>query len=298
MFIEAVPNRDSPPAVLLRESYRDEQGRSQKRTLANLSKLPRDVIDGLKALLKGGTVIGQGAADLEIERSLPHGHVAAVLGMIRKIALDRLILSTAKDAAARRHCDLVVAMMVDRLIAPRSKLSFVRAVDEETAISSLGAMLGLGQVKEREAYEALDWLLDRQTRIEGGLARRHLQDGVLVLYDVSSSYFEGRCCPLAHYGHSRDHRGDRLQIVYGLLCTRAGLPIAVEVFDGNTADPSTLSAQVEKIKDRFGLSRVVLVGDRGMITSARIRDDLKPAGLDWITGVGGGEWAVAAIAVR
>jgi hypothetical protein len=283
MFIEAVPNRDSPPAVLLRESYRDEQGRSQKRTLANLSKLPRDVIDGLKALLKGGTVIGQGAADLEIERSLPHGHVAAVLGMIRKIALDRLILSTAKDAAARRHCDLVVAMMVDRLIAPRSKLSFVRAVDEETAISSLGAMLGLGQVKEREAYEALDWLLDRQTRIEGGLARRHLQDGVLVLYDVSSSYFEGRCCPLAHYGHSRDHRGDRLQIVYGLLCTRAGLPIAVEVFDGNTADPSTLSAQVEKIKDRFGLSRVVLVGDRGMITSARIRDDLKPAGLDWIT---------------
>ena len=144
-------------------------------------------------------------------------------------------------------------------------------------------LLGLGQVKEREAYEALDWLLDRQKRIENGLARRHLQDGVLVLYDVSSSYFEGRCCPLAHHGHSRDHRGDRLQIVYGLLCTREGLPIAVEVFDGNTADPSTLSAQVEKIKDRFGISRVVLVGDRGMITSARIRDDLKPAGLDWIT---------------
>jgi transposase len=283
MFIETVPNRDSPPAVLLRESYRDEQGRSQKRTLANLSKLPRDLIDGLKALLKGGTVIGRGAGELEIERSLPHGHVAAALGMIRKIALDRLILSTTKDAASRRHCDLVMAMMVDRLIEPRSKLSFVRAVDEETAISSLGAMLGLGQVKEREAYEALDWLLERQTRIENGLARRHLQDGVLVLYDVSSSYFEGRCCPLAHHGHSRDHRGDRLQIVHGLLCTRAGLPIAIEVFDGNTADPSTLSAQVEKIKDRFGISRVVLVGDRGMITSARIRDDLKPAGLDWIT---------------
>jgi hypothetical protein len=217
------------------------------------------------------------------QASLPHGHVAAVLGIIRKLALDRLILSTAKDAASRRHCDLVVAMMVDRLIEPRSKLSFVRAVDEETAISSLGAMLGLGQVKQREAYAALDWLLDRQTRIESGLARRHLQDGVLVLYDVSSSYFEGRCCPLAHYGHSRDHRGDRLQIVYGVLCTRGGLPIAVEVFDGNTADPSTLSAQVEKIKHRFGISRVVLVGDRGMITSARIRDDLKPAGLDWIT---------------
>jgi hypothetical protein len=283
MFIETVPNRDSPPAVLLRESYRDEQGRSQKRTLANLSKLPRDVIDALKALLKGGTVIGTGPGELEIERSLPHGHVAAALGMIRKIALDRLILSTTKDAVSRRHCELVVAMMVDRLIEPRSKLSFVRAVDEETAISSLGAVLGLGKVKEREAYEALDWLVERQMRIENGLARRHLQDGVLVLYDVSSSYFEGRCCPLAHYGHSRDHRDDRLQIVYGLLCTREGLPIAVEVFDGNTADPATLGAQVEKIKDRFGISRLVLVGDRGMITSARIRDDLKPAGFDWIT---------------
>jgi transposase len=283
MFIDTVPNRDSPPAVLLRESYRDEQGRSQKRTLANLSKLPRDMIGALKALLKGGTVIGTGPGELEIERSLPHGHVAAALGMIRKIALDRLILSTTKDAASRRRCDLIVAMMVDRLIEPRSKLSFVRAVDEETAISSLGAALGLGQVKEREAYEALDWLLERQMRIENGLARRHLQDGILVLYDVSSSYFEGRCCPLAHYGHSRDHRRDRRQIVYGLLCTREGLPIAVEVFDGNTADPSTLRAQVEKIKDRFGINRLVLVGDRGMITSARIRDDLKPAGFDWIT---------------
>ena len=283
MFIETVPNRDSPPAVLLRESYRDEHGRAQKRTLANLSKLPRDVIDGLKALLKGGTVIGTGPGELEAERSLPHGHVAAALAMIRKVALDRLILSTASDPASRRHCDLVVAMMVDRLIMPRSKLGFVRAVDQESAISSLGAVLGLGKVKEREAYEALDWLLERQVRIENGLARRHLEDGVLVLYDVTSSYFEGRRCPLARYGHSRDHRRDRPQIVYGLLCTREGLPIAVEVFDGNTADPSTLRAQVEKVKDRFAISRMVLVGDRGMITSARIRDDLRPAGLDWIT---------------
>jgi transposase len=283
MFIETVPNRDSPPAVLLRESYRDEQGRSQKRTLANLSKLPHDVIDTLKAVLKGGTVIGTGPQELEVERSLPHGHVAAAVGMIRKIGLDRLILGTAKDPASRRCCNLIVAMMVDRLIAPRSKLGFVCAVDEETACSSLGAVLRLGRVKEREAYEALDWLLERQARIENGLARRHLEDGVLVLYDVSSSYFEGRCCPLAHYGHSRDHRKDRPQIVYGLLCTREGLPIAVEVFDGNTADPSTLSAQIEKVKDRFGISRLVLVGDRGMITSARIRDELRPAGLDWIT---------------
>ena len=283
MFIETVPNRDSPPAVLLRESYRDEQGRSQKRTLANLSKLPRDMIDTLKAVLKGATVVGTGPQELEVERSLPHGHVAAALGIIRKIGLDRLILSASRDAASRRYCDLVLAMMVDRLIAPRSKLGFVRAVDEETASSSLGAVLRLGRVKEREAYEALDWLLERQARIENSLARRHLEDGVLVLYDVSSSYFEGRCCPLARYGHSRDHRKDRPQIVYGLLCTREGLPIAVEVFDGNTADPSTLSGQIEKVKDRFGINRVVVVGDRGMITSARIRDDLRPANLDWIT---------------
>jgi transposase len=283
MFIETIPNRDSPPAVLLRESFRDGEGRTHKRTLANLSKLPRDLIEGLKALLKGGTVIGTGPGEIEIERSLAHGHVAAVLGMISKIALDRLLLSTAKDEASRRSCDLIVAMIVDRLIAPRSKLGFVRAVNEETAVSSLGPVLGLGDVKEREPYEALDWLIERQLRIENGLARRHLKDGVLVLYDVSSSYFEGRCCPLAQFGHSRDHRKDRPQIVYGLLCTRAGIPIAVEVFDGNTADPSTLSSQVEKLKDRFGIGRVAVVGDRGMITAARIRDDLKPAGLDWIT---------------
>lgn len=283
MFIETVPNRTSPPAILLRESFRDEQGRAQKRTLANLSKLPGAVIEGLKALLKGGTVIGTDPAAMQIERALPHGHVAAVLGTIRKIALDRLILSTAKDAAARRHCDLVVAMIVDRLIAPRSKLGFVRAVDEASAITSLGATLGLGSVQDREPYEALDWLLERQPRIEAGLARRHLKEGTLVLYDVSSSYFEGRRCPLARHGYSRDHRGDRLQIVYGLLCTREGLPVAVEVFDGNTADPATLSAQVAKLKQRFGLERVVLVGDRGMITSARIETELKPAGLDWIS---------------
>src|SRR3981189_2443640 len=175
MFIETVPNRDSPPAVLLRESYRDEQGRSQKRTLANLSKLPRDVLVTLKAVLKGGTVVGTGPQELEVERSLPHGHVAAVLGMIRKIGLDRLMLSAAKDPASRRSCNLVVAMLVDRLIAPRSKLSFVRAVDEETAISGLGSVLHLGRVKEREAYEALDWLLERQARIEHALRGGDIQ---------------------------------------------------------------------------------------------------------------------------
>jgi transposase len=283
MFIDVVPNRTSPPAVLLREAYRDENGQPQKRTLANLSKLPAEVIESLKTLLKGGVLIGATPKDLSIERSLPHGHVAAVLGTIRKIAIDRLLLSTAKDGRSRRYCDLVVAMMVDRLIAPRSKLGFVRAVDQDTAATSLGEMLGLGRVKDHEPYEALDWLLERQVRIENGLARRHLKDGMLVLYDVSSSYFEGHCCSLAQFGHSRDHRSDRLQIVYGLLCTREGLPIAIEVFDGNSADPTTLKSQVDKLKSRFGISRVVLVGDRGMITSARIRDDLKSSSLDWIT---------------
>jgi hypothetical protein len=283
MFIETVPNRNSPPAVLLRESFRDEHGKAQKRTLANLSQLPAYLIAGLKGLLKGGVVLGEGGDGLSIERSLPHGHVAAALGTIRKIALDRLILSTAKDDASVRYRDLVVGLIVDRLVTPRSKLGFVRAINDETANSSIGALLDLGKVAEREVYEALDWLLPQQERIENGLARRHLEGGSLVLYDVSSSYLEGRHCPLAQYGYSRDHRGDRLQIVYGLLCTREGLPVAVEVFEGNTADPTTLTPQIVKLKQRFGLERVVVVGDRGMLTSARIREDVKPAGLDWIS---------------
>ena len=284
MFIETIPNRTSPPAVLLRESYREGK-RVKKRTLANLSHLPAAMVDGLRGLLKGGIVVAADGGDdgLRIERSLPHGHVAAALGTIRKLALDRLLLSTAKDEGSRRHCDLIVAMIVDRLVAPRSKLGFVRAVAPETACSSLGAVLELGRVADHEAYQALDWLLEQQSRVEHGLARRHLQDGTLVLYDVSSSYLEGRKCELARFGYSRDRRRDRPQIVYGLLCTRDGLPVAVEVFDGNTADPATLGAQVSKLKARFKLSRVVMVGDRGMITSARIRDELKPAGFDWIS---------------
>ena len=286
MFIETIPNRGSPPAVLLRESYREGK-RVRKRTLANLSALPAAIVEGLRGLLKGGIMISAaaeaGEPGLRIARSLPHGHVAAALGTLRKIALDRLLLSTAKDARSQRYCDLIVAMIVDRLVTPRSKLGFVRAVSAETACTSVGAVLGLGEVAEREAYEALDWLLKQQPRIENGLARRHLNEGTLVLYDVSSSYMEGRKCPLAQFGYSRDHRRDRPQIVYGLLCTRDGLPVAIEVFEGNTADPATLSAQVTKLKARFKLDRVVVVGDRGMLTSARIRDDLQPVGLDWIS---------------
>src|SRR5277367_1967643 len=288
MFIETVPNRTSPPAILLRESYRDEAGKAQKRTLANLSKLPASLIAGLKGLLKGGVAIltAPGAASeegLRIERSLPHGHVAAGLGMVRKIKLDRLLLSTAKDEPSRRCCDLAVGLIVDRLLAPRSKLGFVRAVNSPTASSSLGEVLSLDTVAEREVYAALDWLLEQQPRVESALARRHLKNGTLVLYDVSSSYLEGRKCPLAQHGYSRDHRPDRLQIVYGLLCTREGLPVAVEVFDGDTADPTTLAAQIKKLRQRFALERVVLVGDRGMLTSARIREEVEPAGFDWIS---------------
>ena len=285
MFIETVPNRNSPPAVLLRESYREGK-RVKKRTLANLSQLPAAVIDGLRGLLRGGIVIGAaggGGGELRIERSLPHGHVGAALGMVRKIALDRLLLSTAKDEQSARWRDLIVAMIVDRLVAPRSKLGFVRAVGPGTACTSLGEVLGLGSVAEREAYEALDWLLAQQPRIESGLARRHLAGGMLVLYDVSSSYLEGRKCALARFGYSRDHRRDRAQIVYGLLCNRDGLPVAVEVFPGDTGDPATLGEQVAKLRTRFRLARVVIVGDRGMITNARIRDELKPAGFDWIS---------------
>src|SRR5271154_4464777 len=241
MFIETVPNRTSPPAILLRESYRDEAGKALKRTLANLSKLPASLIAGLKGLLKGGVAIPAtvGTADdggLRIERSLLHGHVAAGLGMLRKIKLARLLLSTAKDEPSRRCCDLAVGLIVDRLLAPRSKLGFVRAVNSQTASSSLGEGLSLDAGAERGGYAALDWLLEQQPRVESALARRHLKNGTLVLYDVSSSYLEGRKCPLAQHGYSRDHRPDRLQIVYGLLCTREGLPVAVEVFDGDEAE--------------------------------------------------------------
>jgi Transposase DDE domain len=205
-----------------------------------------------------------------------------VLGMARKLDLPRLLLGRGRTGAARWR-DLALAMIVNRILAPGSKLATVRALAPETATSSLGAALELGQVEEREIYRALDWLGRQQERTERALARRHLSDGTLVLYDVSSSYLEGSKCELAQFGYSRDRRPDQPQIVYGLLCERQGRPIAIEVFDGDTADPATLSAQVERLKRRFGLSRVVLVGDRGMITAARIREDLQPAGLDWIT---------------
>jgi hypothetical protein len=277
MYIESVPNRNSPACILLRESYR-QGGKVRKRTLANLTHWPAEVREGLRRLLRGGKVAEEGG-DVRIVRSLPHGHVAAALGTLGKIGLEKLLAPRRS-----RHRDLVVAMIVARILDPRSKLATARGLAAETAFSSLGEMLGVADADENDLYGAMDWLLARQDRIERALAARHLHDGTLVLYDLSSTYFEGQSCPLARFGHSRDGKRQKLQIVFGLLCEVEGRPVAVEVFEGNVADPATLGAQIQKVRRRFGLQRVVLVGDRGMITEARIREDLQGVdGLDWIT---------------
>jgi hypothetical protein len=276
MYVTVVPNRKSPPAVLLRESYRDGD-KVKNRTLANLSKWPPEKVEALRAVLRGDRPVPAGEG-LEIVRSAPHGHVVAALGALKRIGLDRLL-----PAGPKRRRDLAVALIVARLIDPHSKLATARALDAETAGHSLGALLGLGAVRVNEVYEALDWLGERQAKVERALARRHLADGMLVLYDLTSTWLEGRCCPLGRRGYSRDGRGDKPQIVFGVLCGGDGCPVAVEVFAGNVGDPATLKVQIGKLKRRFGLTRVVLVGDRGMITEARLREDLEPAGLDWIT---------------
>jgi len=274
MYVARVPNRSSPPAVLLRESYRDG-GKVKTRTLANLTDWPDAKVEALRRVLKGDTAIVS-ADELRIERSLPHGHVAAVLGMAKKLKLDKLLPQS-------RLGKLGLAMIAARVIEPAAKLATARQLSEATAVHSLGAVLELGAVDEDELYAALDLLGEAQPKIEAALARRHLRDGCLVLYDLTSSYLEGQHCELGRFGYSRDGKRDKLQIVFGLICAADGCPVAVEVFEGNTGDPSTLAAQVTKLKERFGLSRVLLVGDRGMITEARIREDLAPAGLDWLT---------------
>jgi transposase len=277
MYIEAVPNRNSPPAILLRETYRQD-GKICKRTLCNLSHWPSAHVEGLRGVLRGGTVIPAGRDAFTVTRSLPHGHVAAALGTAHRIGLDRIL-----GPDGDRCRDLVLALLIGRILEPTSKLAAARALSPATAASSLGEVLSLGEVDDDELYAALDWLLARQPAIETILAKRHLTNGTLVLYDVSSSYMQGRCCPLAKRGYSRDGRRGTLQIVYGLLCAPDGCPVAIEVFDGNTADPMTLAPQIDKLKQRFHLDHVVLVGDRGMITEARITEDIKSAGLDWIT---------------
>jgi Transposase DDE domain len=277
MYVTSVPNRGSPPAILLRESYRDE-GKVKTRTLANLSNWPEHKVQTLKRALKGLPPATDLSEAFEITRSLPHGHVAAVLGIARALGIDELI-----DPARSRRRDLVTAMLVAQVIAPGSKLATARGLRAETATSSLGQLLGVTGCDEDDLYAAMDWALARKDAIENALAARHLVNGTLVLYDVSSAAFEGRTCPLGAIGHARDGVKGRLQIVYGLLCTTAGIPIAIEVFEGNTADPKTLATQIEKLKHRFKLSRVCLVGDRGMLTDARIRDEVRPAQLDWLS---------------
>jgi hypothetical protein len=277
MYVARVPNRGSPPAVLLRESYR-EAGKVKNRTLANLTAWPETKVDALARVLKGQPAAPALEGTFEIARSLPHGHVAAVLGALRQLGLDELI-----DPEPSRQRDLVVAMAVAQVTAPDSKLAIARGLRDQTAASSLGEILGLGGCDEDDLYDAMDWLAARQQRTEDALAARHLAGGTLVLYDVSSAAFEGRTCPLGAIGHPKDGVRGRLQIVYGLLTSKDGVPVAVEVFNGNTGDPTTVAAQVAKVKDRFGITRVVLAGDRGMLTAARLRDDVAPAHLDWIT---------------
>jgi hypothetical protein len=277
MYVARIPNRGSPPAILLRESYR-QGGKVKNRTLANLSHWPEPKVDALAQTLKGLPPKLDLSQAFEITRSLPHGHVAAVLGTARRLGVEELI-----DATPSRTRDLVTAMLVAQVIDPGSKLAVARGLRAETATSSLGRLLGVASCDEDDLYAAMDWVLERKEVIENALAARHLVNGTLVLYDVSSAAFEGRTCPLGAIGHPRDGVKGRLQIVYGLLCSPAGIPIAIEVFEGNTADPNTLAAQITKIKTRFGLSRVCLVGDRGMLTHARIRDEVRPGQLDWIS---------------
>ncbi len=277
MYIDRIPNRNSPPTILLRESYW-KNGKAHKRTIANLSKFSPKVIQGLRVLLKGGRAVSDSSEVLDIIQSLPHGHVAAALGTLRKLGLDR-ILDSSPSAQRQR----AIALIVARIIDPESKLATARGLDYDTASSSLAEILNIETTTKDDLYDAMDWLLQRQDIIEKRLAKRHLRNGSLVLYDLTSTYFEGKCCPLAKHGYSRDGKRDKMQIVFGLLCNHEGCPIAVHVFEGNTSDPRTLSIQIDKIRNRFGLSRVVFVGDRGMLTEARIRKEVEPAGLDWIS---------------
>ena len=259
-------------SVLLRQSYRE--GSSVKhRTLASLTALPETVIDAIERSLRGERLVPAEAA-LRIRRSLPHGHVAAVLGMLRSLGLPALL-----DRRPSRMRDLAIALVAARLIAPASKLATAALLGQST----LGACLGVEGADENELYGAMDWLLARQARVERSLAGRHLARGSLVLYDLTSVYVEGSHCPLARHGHSRDHRPDRPQVEFGLLTDSRGCPVAVEAFPGNTADPATVEAQIEKLRDRFGLTDIVLVGDRGMLTSARIERLREIGGIGWVS---------------
>jgi len=278
MYIESVKNRNSPPCILMRESYR-ENGKVKKRTVANITDWPPSLIAGLKVLLKGG-----GDNEFDIIRSLPHGHVAAVKATMEQIGLGKLL-----GTKACPERSLILALIAARILFPSSKLATTRELCAATATTTLGAEFELDdEVCVDAVYAAMDWLGQRQKRIERKLADRHLENGTMVLYDLTSSYMEGSKCPIAKRGHSRDGKVGKLQIEFGLLCDKNGCPVAVEVFAGNTADPNTVGAQIQKIREEFGLQTVVLVGDRGMLTQARIREELAPAdGIEWISALRG-----------
>ena len=261
---------------LLRHSFREE-GRVLNRTVANLSMLPDAAVEALRLALRG-EVLAPVAEQIELAEVRPHGHVAAVVGTMRELGFDR-IFATRKS----REKDLAMVLVAGRVLHAGSKLSLSVLLAEGTRSSTLGQVLGVEGADENELYGAMDWLVERQGKIEDALARKHLTNGCLVLYDVSSSYMEGKHCPLARFGYSRDHRRDRMQITYGLLCNADGCPVAVEVFEGNTNDHQTVANQVQKLKGRFGLKHVVLVGDRGMVSETTIREELEPLGLDWVT---------------
>jgi len=281
MYIESIPNRKSPPCILLREDHREGK-KVVKKTLANVTKWPKHVVEGLRVLIKGGTVTDL-KGGFTIIRSIPHGHVVAVLSVLKRLGLFQLI-----DSRSSSKRDRIVAMIAARIINPKSKLATVRGFQEETLSSSLADECRLGPIDEKDLYEAMDWLLDRQSRIENKIAARHLQQGTFVLYDLTSTWYEGRTCPLAKMGHARDKKKGKLQIEFGILCDIQGRPVAAEVFEGNTGDPATVASQIQKIRQRFNLERVVIVGDRGMLTDARIREEFKGThGLDWISALRG-----------
>ena len=272
MYVETVPNRNSPPAILLREGRREGK-KVHKRTLANLSSWPKDKIERLRRVLKDEPLVHPDQLFL-IERSLPHGHVELLMEVARKLKLPWLI-----DPRPSPQRDRVLAMILQRLLYPASKLATTRLWHTTT----LGEELSVGDTDEDDLYEAMDWLLERQDRIERKLAKRHLSEGDPVLYDVSSSYYEGESCPLMQFGHNRDGRRDRPMVVYGVLADQRGRPLAIQAYAGNTGDPTTVGDQVEKVRGRFGLERVVLVGDRGLLTETQIRHLKRYPGVGWIS---------------
>lgn len=275
--IETIPNKRGRDTVLMRRYWRNGK-KVEKETLLTLTDFPAEVIQGFDAVLRGGAAFRSLSDAIQVRRALPHGHIAAALFTARRIGLENIL-----HRKRSRMRDLAMAAAVARLTAPGSKLDTARRLSSSTADSSLGHLLDLGEVTGNEMLSMLDWLLKRRRWIERSLARRYLNDGTLILYDVSSSCLEGRCCPLAAFGHNRDGKKGKAQINYGLLCAADGCPIAIEVFAGNVSDPSAAASRIAKIQERFGIARVALAGDRGMITSARIQENLRPLGLDWIS---------------